>query len=283
MFIGSKARRHLAVAGGLIVCLLAACGNTSPATTDADVGPLVRDASVIDAVSVTDASSDAVTPPMPEAAPPLPMPTCDIGACDPREPGCDGGMVCELRRGTTECSSEISTGLSEGENCFAPHDCAAGLICSIGRTVEAGICRRPCCPLEDEGLCGEGRRCAFPARDPATAIAWSWGRCVPPRPCDPLAPERVCNVREACYIVAADGATDCMNRGWQAAGESCERQSDCDQGLYCARSGSRLGMCVRVCSLSDNRAACPIGEGSCVEYAHTPEGLGLCTLAARAG
>lgn len=282
MSMSFKVRRRTALVGGILVGLLSACGSSSPAAPDADTGTAVRDASVIDAVAVADASSDAGLVQMADAMAPPPMPTCDIGECDPREPLCEGGAVCEVQRGSTVCSSEISTGLGEGESCYAPHDCEAGLICSIGRSVEVGTCRRPCCPLEGATDCGEGLRCAFPARDPATAIAWSWGRCVPPRPCDPLAPERACDVREACYIVAGDGTTDCMNRGWQSVGESCERQSDCDEGLYCAGSGLRLGTCVRVCSVGDNRATCPIGEGSCVEYAHTPAGLGLCTVAARA-
>jgi len=255
-----------------------ACGSSSSGGPDAEAGLGPRDAQIIDAVTVFDAPGDAVGAGDGDARLPPVSPTCDIGSCDPRREGsCDAGAVCEIRRGTTACSEEPSVGLMEGMNCYSPQDCAPGLVCSLGRALEVGLCRRPCCPRGSVEDCRGGERCAYPARDPANAWAWTWGHCVPPRPCDPLASGSVCDLREACYIVGAEGQTDCMNAGGRMIAEACERQNDCAPGLYCARAGDGVGACVRVCSLADDRSVCLPDEGRCVEYSHTPDGLGLCT------
>ena len=64
-------------------------------------------------------------------------------------------------------------------------------------------------------------------------------------------------------------------RGEADVGEDCEAPNDCAAGLTC--SGFFEQACVRICAL-EVEGSCPADEGTCVAYAQSPEGTGLCTL-----
>ena len=84
-----------------------------------------------------------------------------------------------------------------------------------------------------------------------------------------------CEPGESCYIVSSRGDTDCREAGEADVGEDCEAPNDCAAGLTC--SGFFEQACVRICAL-EVEGSCPADEGTCVAYAQSPEGTGLCTL-----
>ena len=100
-----------------------------------------------------------------------------------------------------------------------------------------------------------------------------YGQCVAPQDCRILGTNE-CGEREACYIVDAEGKTDCRRVGSQEVGESCNKLNDCLPGLACTGLFERT--CARICELG-NDSSCPSSEGTCIEYAQSPENTGLCT------
>ncbi|HJL47456.1 MAG TPA: hypothetical protein RMG45_16505, partial [Polyangiaceae bacterium LLY-WYZ-15_(1-7)] len=162
--------------------------------------------------------------------------------------------------------------IGEGEPCERTDQCMVGLACFRKR--EGGVCGRICCPAsgaacdpEEEERCG----------GPGVLIDGSeteFGECLPPRACDVLADD-ACEPGESCYIVSSRGDTDCREAGEADVGEDCEAPNDCAAGLTC--SGFFEQACVRICAL-EVEGSCPADEGTCVAYAQSPEGTGLCTL-----
>jgi hypothetical protein len=236
----------------------------------ADGGPQL-DATFLDASfdgspwpdgSLADASADAA---------PL---ACMSGNCDPREPSttCDGAEVCALVGGEPTCvpSTGVGTGL-EGTTCTASADCAPGLACI--RYGDGAECAAVCCP-SDAATCGSDMRCSI-VGGLAEGGSTDWWHCIGPRPCDVFNPSDKCEPEEGCYIVSAEGDTDCLLAGTGGVGESCAEQNDCAAGLFCGGLVERT--CSRICGVSGD-PTCPDGEGSCVVYAHSPVGTGICTV-----
>ncbi len=265
--------RSTAIAGHRLrlvfaVCLvvLGACGDDG-ARMSFDAG-VRRDASFQwDASFASDAGSgipeDAGIPAVPDAGPMM----CP-GECDPvAVQGCADG-VCILAGDAPYCVPQAGR-LEEGSACEEPGQCAPGLACF--RRPSGGVCAPVCC-FGDES-CGDGRTC----RGPGVLIDGSesaFGQCRAPIACDPLEAES-CEPGMACRIVSPEGDTDCVRLGEAAVGEACVAQSDCQGGLFCGGLFERV--CVRICSLAED-GGCPDGEGICQGYAHTPEGVGLCTM-----
>jgi hypothetical protein len=108
----------------------------------------------------------------------------------------------------------------------------------------------------------------------------AYGECLPTRPCDVLGAGAECQLGESCFLVGERGETDCRVPGAAAIGETCEVAEDCVSGATCTGLFERA--CVRVCRL-ESEGSCPAGEGTCVAYAQSPPGTGLCTVMASIG
>ncbi len=252
----------------LAFCLalaLAGCGDDDGGARDAGADAARMDATIIDGGPLTDAAgpdarldaSDAG-----DAAPPM---MCD-GLCDPTEGACAAGF-CVLTSEEPTCVREAGT-QHEGDPCDAIDRCAPGLACFLKR--EGGTCGRVCCPTAGSG-CDTNERCDGPGVL-FDGTRTGFGECLPPRRCDVLGND--CEPMEACYIVDTAGGTDCRAAGAAPVGAACERPNDCQPGLAC--TGLFEQTCVRVCSLRAS-GSCPTSEGSCIAYAQSPEGTGLCT------
>lgn len=194
---------------------------------------------------------------------------CDISACDPRdETSCDTGL-CALWTGEPTCEDAHDGVLAPGAVCAYAEDCAAGLACFM--TLTGGVCARPCC-LGDEVGCAVGSRCGGSGRL-VDRTETSWGRCLSLRSCELLRP--VCEEREGCYLLDGSGMTECRIAGTSGAGERCSVQEECQAGFFCGGLASQK-MCIRLCAVAAD--TCPVAEGRCVQQAHTPVGVGLCTM-----
>ncbi|MCA9612155.1 MAG: hypothetical protein KC586_05295 [Myxococcales bacterium] len=252
-----------------MLVLAAACGDDD-ASRDGGVDAFVPSdgALRIDADLTPDAgTSDA---PAADASADASGPSCG-GICDPRGGRCSAGSLCVLVGEEPSCAIGSGT-RGEGERCAVPTDCVAGTTCFRRR--EGGVCGRVCCA--GDATCGDTLRCGGPGVlvDGATT---SFGECLPERPCDVLGAASECLVGEACFLVGERGETDCRVPGSAQVGEACEVAEDCEAGATCTGLFERS--CVRVCRL-ETEGACPAGEGSCVAYAQSPPGTGLCTVMA---
>lgn len=245
-----------------LALLVVACGGDDGGTPDTGADAARLDATVIDGGPLTDAAGPDANVDAGDAAPPMMCPA----PCDPTTGICGAG-VCILAGDEPTCVREAGA-QEEGTPCDAPDQCAPGLACFLKR--EGGTCGRVCCPASADG-CGPDERCDGPGVL-VDGSRTGFGECLPPRSCDVLGDD--CEPMEACYIVDADGGTDCRAAGAAPVGAPCERPNDCAPGLACTGLFERT--CVRVCSLSAS-GSCPTTEGSCVAYAQSPEGTGLCT------
>jgi hypothetical protein len=164
----------------------------------------------------------------------------------------------------------------EGSACRDVADCGEGLACFD--TGAGGVCGRPCCPSGIES-CPGGQTCtgAGVLIDTTTTL---WWRCVEPRSCD-LWEEGACAPGDACYVVSEMGDTECLRAGDGTVGASCSAQNDCAAGHVCTGATPERRSCRLLCRLSAGASACPIDEGNCQAYPHTPEGSGICTPMAR--
>jgi len=194
---------------------------------------------------------------------------CDVSACDPRDrSSCEPGF-CSLAGGEPECDDVTTPGTLGAEvACTATEECNPGLACFMASTGAAGVCARPCCPGEAMG-CAVGSRCGGSGLL-ADGTATAWGRCLSIRSCDPLRPAVACEAREACYLIDGSLMTECRIAGTRGAGDSCRVQEDCEGGIAASLH------CIRLCAVMAD--SCPTAEGRCVQQAHTPSGVGLCTL-----
>ncbi len=243
--------------------VLAACGDDD-GSRDAGPDAARADATVVDGGPISDAAGTDARVDATDAAGPL---SCE-GPCDPVAVvgTCDAGF-CVLAGSEPSCVS-TGGGQAEGEPCDAVDPCAPGLACFLKR--EGGTCGRVCCPTASDG-CRVDEHCGGPGVL-FDGTRTTFRQCLPPRRCNVLGD--ACEPMEACYIVDPDGGTDCRAAGTAPVGAPCERPNDCAPGLACTGLFERT--CVRVCSLTAS-AACPPDEGTCVAYAQSPEGTGLCT------
>lgn len=250
---------------------VAACGDDD-APRDGGVDAFVPDGAVrVDGAILPDSGADGAT--SDAAAEDAGSTSSCGGLCDPRGGRCGGGL-CVLVDEEPSCAIGSGT-KTEGERCAISTECVAGTACFRRR--EGGVCGRICC--EGDALdttCGDMRRCGGPGvlvDESATA----WGECLPVRPCDVLGTGSECLLGESCFLVGDRGETDCRVPGSANVGEACEVAEDCASGTTCTGLFERT--CVRVCRL-EVEGACPAGEGSCVAYAQSPPGTGLCTVSA---
>ena len=195
------------------------------------------------------------------------LPMCP-GICRPDEPSGCGAETCVLEGAGPRCAT--MTGAAElGAPCEETTECAPGLACFQRRS--GGVCGRICCRQEPDS-CGVGEECR------GTGILVNgtetfYGECQEPRACDVLAPPiEACEAGEACYVIA-EGETGCLASGTGEFGDACELPNDCAPGFACV--GAFESRCARICRLG--RDDCPMGEGTCVAYAQSPDGTGLCT------
>ncbi|HJL17477.1 MAG TPA: hypothetical protein RMH99_17540 [Sandaracinaceae bacterium LLY-WYZ-13_1] len=254
----------------LLALLVAGCDTGMMDPPDA---ARLRDAAVVDGGGLLDAGPmvfDDAGPAADAGAADAGPPLCVIGVCDPRSAdGCTEGS-CVLWGADATCEPEAGAG-GPGSTCEAVGDCAAGLACF--RRPGGGVCGRICCP-DDGSACIDGAICGG-SGVLVDGSETSWGRCLPRRTCDLLEPAEACEAREGCYIVDAGGTTECRVAGSGGSGEACEMQEDCRAGFFCGGIGAAK-RCVRICRIGAED--CPTEEGRCVAQAHTPEGIGLCSL-----
>lgn len=253
--------------------VVAACGDDD-APRDGGVDASVLDGAIrIDGSIVPDAGTDAAPS---DAAPDVDgggLSSCG-GLCDPRGGRCGGGSICVLVGEAPSCAIGSGTKV-EGERCASSLECVAGTTCFRRR--EGGICGRICCGADDlDATCGDERRCGGPGVL-VEGASTDYGECLPVRPCDVLGASSECLVGEACFLVGERGETDCRVPGTAGVGEACAVAEDCAAGTTCTGLFERT--CVRVCRL-EAEGACPVGEGTCVAYAQSPPGTGLCTVMA---
>lgn len=191
------------------------------------------------------------------------------GSCRPdTTSGCTDG-TCVLEGAEPRCAATTGT-LEGGTPCESADQCAPGYACFQRRT--GGVCGRICC-ADEVSTCGADEVCR------GTGIlvdgtATGYGECQEPRMCDVLAaPVEACEPGEGCYIISAE-ETGCLAAGTGETGADCERPNDCAPGFACV--GAFDGRCARICRLG-RMDDCEEGEGSCVAYAQSPDGTGLCT------
>lgn len=268
----------LRLASTLLSSLLfvAACADDD-APRDGGVDAFVPDGAVrVDGAILPDSGSDGAAPsdaaPSDAAANDAGSTSSCGGICDPRGGRCGGGL-CVLVDEAPSCAIGSGTKM-EGERCAVPTECVAGTACFRRR--EGGVCGRICCDDALDTTCGDERRCGGPGAL-VDGSETAWGECLPVRPCDVLGTASECLAGESCFLVGDRGETDCRVPGSAAVGETCEVADDCVSGTTCTGLFERT--CVRVCRI-DVEGACPAGEGSCVAYAQSPSGTGLCTVSA---
>lgn len=255
------------IAAWLVLC--AACGTDTgePDAQVADGGD--EDATLSDSAVRLDAiGADSAADSMIEAGPP---PACDRTVCDPVAGECSGDRRCILSGGAVRCTSEPGD-KEAGARCESVDECAPGLACF--RTLEGGRCARVCC-ASDDAACDSGETCGG-SNELVDGSQTNFGRCLAHRNCDVLDAFRRCESGEGCYIVSPEGETQCLRGGGATTGERCEAQEDCAPSYFCAGLAART--CVRICAIKNDSLPCPVDEGACVAYAHSPAGTGLCTL-----
>jgi hypothetical protein len=201
---------------------------------------------------------------------------CSRGACDPSVGVCGDAGVCVLDESAPRCVDVGMEGeLGKGEACMTPDDCARGLACVMRRG--GGVCAALCCP-DESATCGDlTERCAGTGTL-VDGTPTDWWTCVGPRTCDVLEPDATCDPGEGCYIVSSSRDTDCRRAGALDVGDACVMQEDCGPGLFCL-IGAPMPTCARICAIgaTSGPRACPSGEGSCIAYAYSPDGTGICT------
>ncbi|MAQ14007.1 MAG: hypothetical protein CMN30_04325 [Sandaracinus sp.] len=197
------------------------------------------------------------------------------GSCRPDQAlGCSGEATCVLEDARPRCAATVGDG-ELGSACEATDQCAPGFACFQRRT--GGVCGRICC--RDDATTCEGDEVCRGTGILVDGTATGYGECQQPRTCDVLAsPADACELAEACYILS-DGETACLAAGDRAAGEACVAANDCAAGYACV--GAFEGTCARICRLG--RSDCEAVGGTCMAYATSPEGTGLCTPDASAG
>jgi len=274
-----RAQRFAArsLAGGaralLVALALGGCAADGDSPRPATDGGARFDAAAVDAAIVfLDAAIDA--PATQDASAIDAGPMCSAIPCDPRlERPCgpDATNGCRLDADGPVCVGIVGTA-SADSGCETADDCAAGLVC-FASAAGGGSCGTPCCPGDDTA-CGVSARCAStPTLIDGTVTRW--GRCVPTRACDVLGPAS-CDSGDGCYIVSSRGDTDCRAAGTVEVGGTCDGESACLPGLFCA--GLMARTCVRICALGDGGpGVCPSDEGSCRAYPYSPAGTGICS------
>ncbi len=254
----------------LATLFYAAC-DSDAALPDAS---LRRDAAVSDGGGFLDGGSvDAAPLPVDAGSIDAGEPLCDVLVCDPREASasCRSGS-CVLWSGAPSCEETAAGLLTTGMTCAGVGECASGLAC-FEAADGVGVCGQVCCPTDPTG-CAVGSRCGG-AGVLVDGTVTLWGRCLAVRSCDLLRPAATCEAREACYLLDSTRLTECRIAGVGGAGDACDVQEDCQAGFFCGGiAGARR--CVRICSIREDN--CPIEEGRCVAQAHTPDGVGLCTI-----
>lgn len=208
--------------------------------------------------------------------------TSDAGpAVCPGETGCALGeaacadLTCGVTSEGTECRADGPASLNEG--CASQADCGPGLGCF--EVAGEGRCLTPCCA--SEGGCGVSERCTAGAIliEASGAQSTGWGACVQASACDVLSGDG-CYFDEGCFIVSNEGDTSCAPAGTAEVGDTCEVQTDCQAGLFCAGVDNQL-RCVRICAMDGVPGPrCQPGEGECVSYSQTKNGAGLCRVSA---
>jgi len=195
-------------------------------------------------------------------------PVCP-GICRPDGPsGCTGEATCVLEGAEPRCAATPGE-LEAATPCESSGQCAPGYACFQRRS--GGVCGPICCE-GDPSACTVGQVCR------GTGIlvdgtATGYRECQPPRECDVLArPIEACQPAEGCYIISAE-ETGCLAAGTGETGDDCGAPNDCAPGFACV--GAFDGRCARICRLGGSD--CQDGEGSCVAYAQSPDGTGLCT------
>jgi hypothetical protein len=257
----------------LLLLFLAGCSASGDPPLDG--GAFADAAEVVEAGMQFDASTDASHVSDAAYADGGPI-ECPIGECDPRANSpCGSDAFCSLRTAVPSCEMTIGMG-AEGSACRDVADCEEGLACFD--TGAGGVCGRPCCPSGIES-CPGGQACTGAGYliDGTSSL---WWRCVEPRSCD-LWADDACAPGDACYVVSEMGDTECLRAGEGTVGASCALQNDCAPGHVCTGATPERRSCRLLCRLSAGASACPIDEGNCQAYPHTPEGSGICTPAAR--
>lgn len=230
-----------------------------------DLGP-VRDAiMVVDGPLSDSGASDIGTPEVDMSGPVCP------GICRPDlVSGCTGGTAtCVLEGAEPRCAASTGT-LEAGTPCEDADQCAPGYGCFQRRT--GGVCGRICC-TDDPESCTVGQVCRGTGIL-VDGVATGYGECQEPRTCDVLAaPVEACQPGEGCYIIDAE-ETACLAAGTGETADGCDAPNDCAPGFSCV--GAFDGTCARICRLG-RPEDCQDGEGTCVAYAQSPDGTGLCT------
>lgn len=254
----------------LSLLALAACDGAVPVPD----GSIERDSAVSDGGGLLDGGPSDGSLASDAGFPDGGGPICDIAVCDPRDMTSCATGSCSLRSGEPACADGTMPGVLGPESvCSDVGECGLGLACF--NTMTGGICARPCCPGELIG-CAVGSRCGG-AGVLVDGTATGWGRCLDLRSCALLRPYEACEEREGCYLLDGSRMTECRIAGAGGPGDSCSVQEDCQAGFFCGGLATSL-QCTRICAVTGDD--CPPEEGDCVQPAHTPEGVGLCTLTA---
>ncbi len=246
-----------------MLLVVSACGDDDSEPIDFGTP---RDAIMVVDGPLEDSGASDANPPMVDMSGPI----CP-GICRPDEvTGCsDSSATCVLEGAEPRCAATTGT-LEAGTPCEDADQCAAGYACFQRRT--GGVCGRICCP-GDPTTCTVGQVCRGTGILVA-GVATGYGECQEPRMCDVLAtPVEACQPGEGCYIISAE-ETGCLAAGMGETGAACEAPNDCAPGFACV--GAFDGTCARICRLG-RAGDCMDGEGSCVAYAQSPDGTGLCT------
>jgi uncharacterized protein (TIGR03382 family) len=176
--------------------------------------------------------------------------TCIAGAsCDPLDGKCycggPGGPTCA---GDQSCDP-VGRRCIGGDPC-ARVTCGAGFRCDV----EDGLCK---CGGLGGLLCAAGQICINGAARSACET-----------PCDPFS--SACGDARACRYDETAFQTYCVVGGPGGAGQECDAESPCGDGLHCRLDGAR-GACRPYCLSTD---ACGAGE-SCRPF-RSGSPLGLC-------
>ncbi len=201
---------------------------------------------------------------------------------------------------------KLDVGPPDPECDIFAQDCEAGFKC-----VPDGFWVRVCVPVAEMPL-ADGEPCTrSPGSDPCGDGSWcglfdhelDLGTCVPQCQGSPAAPE--CPAQTICVIddesvvafcqrpcdpFADDCGTDtcqptsqgfgCLPSGAQQAGDGCQQQDSCADGLFCIPAGALQDCCSGTCCapICDDTHPCAVGD--CVRVEPAPpgsEGIGFCS------
>lgn len=248
-------------------------GSSPPADVSSpDAGTI--DASTPDVPPVDDGS----TPPTDDASPDAPPNDASVPMDAGRDVRPDLGTeeppiarACYINPGptgvTTECAP-VGT-RDKGEPCNDSHECGPLFACVEAEnkaTCQEVSCSTPSClkrtyyrevPLRANGV---------------TRSDLLIPVCYPTDNCTLLAPGQ-CPEGKVCAVVGTFGDTNCTEPGSAMAGEACNDNHACAEGLLCSKV---VGQCIKICRDNPDSQDCPNGGICQAGNLSLPSGFGVC-------